>query len=228
MNTSNINWPIVKRLIIKDWQLFEKQMAACVLAGFFALCLIGMAKQLSFYFGALLLIIIMVAVPCFSISSSIINERKDRTLPFVMSLPIKPLDYFLSKLLGNLMNFAVPMALLALACIGVIFLTVVPNGLVVYTLLLFGYISLAFCLSLSMALAVESEGWSIFFMIAPNVMINPYIMGLGQIPEIVDPLKTDVIVWSWQALAILGTEAIIGVSILLMTAWYHCRKRAFM
>jgi ABC-2 type transport system permease protein len=222
-----LNMPVIKRLVVKDWQLFEKQFAAYVLAGIFSLCLIGMATKWSFYLGSLLLIIIMVAIACFSISNAMINERKERTLAFVMSLPISPLDFYLAKILGNLLTFAVPMLVLALGTIGLCLFTALPDGLIVFALLLFGQICLAFCFSLSVSMAVESEGWNIFVMIASMVLINPFIMLLGQIPAITEPAKTDAIVLSWQALSIFGVQALLSVLILICTGWFHCRKRAF-
>ncbi len=228
MMFDQLNMPLIKRLVIKDWQLFEKQFAAYVLAGVLSLCLIGMATKWSFYLGSLLLIIIMVAIACFSISNAMINERKERTLAFVMSLPISPLDFYLAKLLGNLLTFAAPMLILAIGTIGLVLFTPLPDGLIVFALLLFGQITLAFCFALSVSMAVESEGWNIFVMIASMVLINPFIMLLGQIPAIVEPAKTDAIVFSWQALSIFAVQAGLSVAILLCTGWFHCRKRAFL
>ena len=224
---TQLNFPVIKQLVIKDWQLFEKQLAAFVLAGIFSLCLMGMANKWSFYLGSLLLIVIMVSIGCFSISNAMINERKERTLAFVMSLPISPIDFYLSKLIGNLLTFVVPMLLLLLGTIGLLLFTKLPNGLIVFSLLLFAQIALAYCFALCVSMAVESEGWNIFVMISSMVLINPFIMFIGQIPAIADPAKTDVIVWSWQALTILGTQALLSIAILIGTAWFHCRKRAF-
>ena len=75
MNRSRLNWPVIRLLVAKDWQLFQQQLAACVFGGIVALCLIGMATGWSFYLGSLLLIVMLVCTSCFSISNSLLVER---------------------------------------------------------------------------------------------------------------------------------------------------------
>jgi hypothetical protein len=221
------NYPLIRLLVAKDWQLYQKQLAAFVLAGIVALCLLGMANSWSFYLGSLLLIIVLVAAACFSISTSLLVERKEQTLAFVMSLPVSPLDFTLAKLAGNLLTFIVPFAVLLGGTLGVILYTPLPDGLFAYSLLIFGHIAMAYSLSLAVAMHVESEGWNTFTMIASNVLINPFIMALGQIDAISSTVREDAIVFSAPALAILGAQALISVLAIGHTAWWHGRKSAF-
>ena len=227
MKGRDLNVPVIRQLVRKDWQLFEKQFAAYVAAAIVALCFLGMATSWSFYVGSLLLIIVMVAVACFAISNSLLVERKEQTLAFVMSLPLSPLDFYLAKLIGNLVTFAAPFLLMSVGTLAVILSTPLPDGLVVFALLLFGHIVLAYSVSLGVAMAVESEGWNTFVMIASMVLINPFIMLLGQIPEISGNAKLDAIVWSTPALAILSAQMLLSLFVIVATGWVHCRKPAF-
>lgn len=221
------NYPLIRLLVAKDWQLFQKQLAAFVLGGFVALCLLGMARPWAFYLGSLLLIVVVVAAACFSISTSLLVERKEQTLAFVMSLPVSPLDFTLAKMAGNLLTFLVPFAVLLAGTLGVIVYTPLPDGLFAYSLLLFGYIGLAYSLSLAVAMHVESEGWNTFTMIASMVLINPFLMALGQIDAISSTVGKDAIVFSTPALAILAAQAVLSVIAIVHTAWWHGRKSAF-
>lgn len=227
MKSIELNLPVIKLLIAKDWLLFQKQLAACVAGGILALCLIGMATRWSFYLGSLLLIIVLVCVSCFSISTSLLTERKEHTLAFVMSLPVTPLDFYLAKLLGNLVTFGAPFVVILAGTLAVILFTPLPDGLVVLAVLLFGYIALAYAFALSVAMAVESEGWNIFAMIGSSVLINPFIMLLGQIPAISSHFDSNVIVWSPPAVAMLAVQVIASIAMLAATGWMHCRKQAF-
>ncbi len=222
-----LNWPLIKLMMRKDWLLFQKQMAAHVLAAIIALAFLGHAQPWSFYVGSLLLIIILVAVACFAVSNSMLTERKEQTLAFVMSLPLSPLDFYLSKLLGNLLTFLVPFLIIVLGTVAVILFTPIPDGLLVFSVLLFGHIVLAYCVSLATAMAVESEGWNIFVMISGMVMINPFIMIIGQIPAISSISKTETVVWSTPALLILSAQLLISIAILVLTGWVHGRKQSF-
>ena len=222
-----LNQPLIRLLVVKDWQLFQKQLAAHVLAGIVALALLGLARPWAFYLGSLLLIIVLVAGSCMSISNSLLVERKEQTLAFVMSLPVSPLDFTLAKMAGNLLTFGVPYLVLLLGTLVVILTTPLPDGLVVFTVLLFGHILLAYSVSLMVAMQVESEGWNIFAMIASNLLINPLIMLLGQIDPIATPARGEAIVWSLPAVAILSAQLLLSLAALAFTLWWHGRKTAF-
>lgn len=222
-----LNLPLVRLLVVKDWQLFQKQLALYVLAGIVALCFLGLARPWAFYVGSLMLLIVLVAAACFSISTSLVVERKEQTLSFVMSLPVSPLDFTISKLAGNLLTFAVPFAVLLGGTLATVLLTPLPDGLFVYALLIFAYILFAFSISLSVAMSVESEGWATFAMIGSMVLINPYIMALAQIPDIDQRTRVDEIVWTAPAVAILIALSLASLAVLGATTWYHARKPAF-
>ncbi len=227
MTVSQLNLPVIKLLVAKDWRLFQKQLAACVLAGIVALCLIGMAKSWSFYLGSLLMIIVLVSASCFSISTSLLNERKEQTLAFVMSLPVSPLDYYLAKLVGNLITFLVPYLVMLVGTLFVIFFTPVPDGLVVLSLLIFGHVLVAYTVAFSVAMAVESEGWNIFAMIGSNLLINPFIMAVGQLAVIKNFTNTDTIVFGPVVASILLAQVVVSVVVLVVTGWVHGRKKSF-
>lgn len=227
MNSIELNIPLIRLLVVKDWQLFQKQLAAYVLAAIVSLCFLGMVGSWSFYVGSLLLLIVMISIACFAISNSLLVERRDHTLSFIMSLPVSPLDFYLSKLLGNLVTFGVPFVAISLATLMVILFTPLPDGLVVFALLMFGHVLFAYSVSLGVAMAVESEGWNTFAMIASMVMINPFIMLIGQIPVITDNVKTDTIVWSTPAVSILAAQTLLSIVVVIATGWIHCRKKSF-
>lgn len=221
------NWPVIRLLVAKDWQLFQKQLAAYVLAGIVALCLLALARPWAFYFGSLLLIVVLVAGSCFAISTSLLVERKEKTLAFVMSLPVAPLDFTLAKLGGNLLTFGVPWLLVGAGTVAVIVYSPLPDGLVVHAVLLFGYIAAAYAVALAVAMRVESEGWNIFAMIGSMLLVNPFIMLLGQIEAISAPARGDVIVWSMPALQILLAQAVVAALAIGLTAWSQGRRAAF-
>jgi len=225
--TRELNWPTIRLLIVKDWQLFQKQLAAYLLAAFVALAFLGLAKPWAFYIGSLLLIIILVAVACFAISTSLLTERKEQTLAFVMSLPVSPLDFTVAKLVGNLATFLVPFVIIGLCTALVIFSTPLPNGLMVLTTLVFAHILLAYCVSLAVAMRIESEGWNTFVMIASMVMINPFLMAIGQLHGVSGVARGDAITWSGPVLAILSAQLVLSLSCLAFAAWWNGRKPAF-
>lgn len=223
----SLNTSVIRLLVLKDWQLFQKQLAVYVLAGIVALCFLGLAKPWAFYVGSLMLLIVMISSACFSISTSLVTERKEHTLAFVMSLPVSPREFTLSKLAGNLLTFGVPFAVLLGGTLAVVLFTPLPDGLFVYTLLIFAYLLFAYAISLAVAMSVESEGWATFAMIGSMVLINPYIVGMSQLPAISANVGKDALVWTPTTVAIVTTLTLLSVAVMAVTTWHHARKPAF-
>lgn len=223
----NLNPSVIRLLVLKDWQLFQKQLAFYVLAGIVALCFLGVGKPWAFYIGSLMLLIVVVSSACFSISTSLVVERKEQTLAFVMSLPVSPREFTLSKLIGNLLTFGVPFGVLLGGALALVMFSPLPDGLFVYTLLIFAWLLFAYAVSLAVAMSVESEGWATFAMIGSMVMINPYIMGLGQLEVINTYTTKDAVVWTTPTVAIMSTLALLAVAVIGVTTWHHARKPAF-
>lgn len=219
---------MVRKLIVKDWQVYQKQLAGYVAGMLLALGLIGMGQSWMSAAGALLLLVLLVVVGSYAIQTSIMTERKEQTVPFVMSLPVTPMDVYWAKLLANLTIYLVPFLLVSGGTLGLILTTPLPDGTVPWLVLVATFMLVIFCVSLCVAIAVDSEGWNIFAMLALMTLIGPFIYWVTQLDGIVEYLKTDAIVWSAAALAVLASElAVILVSI-LVTSWTHARKASFL
>lgn len=219
---------MIKLLIIKDWQIYQKQLAAYVAGLLLALSLIGTSQPWPFYLGAMLLIVLLVSTGYFGIGTSLLTERKEQTMPFIMSLPVTPVDFFWGKLLANLTIFLVPFTLVVVGTTFLVLFTPLPDGLLVYALLIYFFMLMSFCVSLSVAIAVESEGWNVFTMMAMMTILNPFIFGIGRIEAIGANVQTNNIVWSLPALGILAGELLVIVLALGVTSWIHSRKTAFL
>jgi ABC-2 type transport system permease protein len=228
MNAFTFDFPMIKLLVIKDWQIYQKQLAAYVLGLLIGLTLVGIGKTWSFYIGALLLLVLLICAGGFAIQSSILNERKDQTLPFVMSLPVSPMDFYWSKLLANVAIYLVPFCLVVGGTVFLVLFTPLPDGLLVWALLICGYLATVFCVSLCTALVVESEGWNIFVQIGLSTMISPVMMGIGQIDAIARHIKTENIVWSLPACGIFLAEALVMILCVGITSWVQRRKTSFL
>lgn len=219
---------MIKQLVIKDWQLYQKQFAAYVVGLLVGLTLIGMGKTMAFYAGGLLLLVLLICVGGFAIGTSLLNERKEHTLPFMMSLPITPMTFFWSKLLANTTIYLVPFTLVVAGTAFLVLFTPLPDGILVWSFLIYGFLAVGFFVSLCAALVLESEGWNIFVQIAVSTLISPFMIALGQIDAINSKIRTNEIVWSQPALLILAAElGVMVISIAIARAVYR-RKESFL
>lgn len=228
MTTNTFDLQTIKCLVIKDWQIYQKQLAAYVVGLLVALTLVGMAKTWSFYAGALLLLVLLICAGGFAIQSSLLNERKEQTLSFVMSLPITPMAYYWSKLLANVSIYLVPFSLVVGGTAFLVLFTPLPDGLLVWSLLIYGFLAMSFFVSLCSALVLESEGWNIFVQIGLSTLISPFFLAIGSIDAIGTSIKTNNIVWSAPAIGIFAAEFAVIVLALAVTSWIHRRKTSFL
>ena len=66
---------MVRKLIAKDWQVYQKQLAGFVAGLLLALGLVGMGTPLLASAGALLLLVLLLVVGSYAIQSSVMAER---------------------------------------------------------------------------------------------------------------------------------------------------------
>ncbi|QNN47361.1 ABC-2 transporter permease [Thermomonas brevis] len=228
-----MNWlasdaAMVRKLVVKDWQVYRKQLAGYVAGLLFALGLVGMGSPLLSAAGGLLLLVLLIVVGTFAIGSLIMAERKEQTQPFVMSLPVTPMDVFWGKLLANLAIYLVPFLLVTGGMLALILGTPSPDGAVPWVLLIALFVLVNFVVSLCVAIAVDSDGWNAFAMLALMTLIGPFIYWVTWMDGIREHLQGDVIVWSPQVLWLIGGElAVIGIAI-LAAGWVHARKTSFL
>ena len=228
-----MNWlasdaAMVRRLIAKDWQVYQKQLAGYVAGLLLALGLVGMGSPLLAAAGGLLLLVLLIVVGMFAIASSIMAERKEQTQPFVMSLPVTPMDVFWGKLLANLVIYLVPFLLVTGGMLAMILLTPSPDGAVPWVMLIALFVLVNFIVSLCVAIAVDSEGWNTFAMLALMTLIGPFIYWITWMDGIREHLKGDVIVWSPQVLGLIGGELAMMAIAILVAGWVHARKPSFL
>lgn len=219
---------MVWKLVVKDWQVYQKQLAGFVAGMLLALGLVGMGTPLMASAGALLLLVQLLVVGTYAIQSSIMAERKLQTVPFIMSLPVTPMDVYWGKLLANLVIYLVPFLLVTGGLLTLILSTPRPDGAVPWLAVVALFMLAIFCVSLCVAIAVESEGWNIFAILALMTLIGPFLYWVSRLDGIVQYLKADDIVWSAPVLGVLAAEvAVIAVAI-LVTSWIHARKASFL
>ncbi|CAN7287843.1 ABC-2 transporter permease [Pseudoxanthomonas sp. LjRoot168] len=228
-----MNWlasdgAMVRKLIVKDWQVYQKQLAGFVAGLLLALGLVGMGTPLLASAGALLLLVLLLVVGSYAIQSSVMLERKQQTQPFVMSLPVTPMDVFWGKLLANLVIYLVPFLLVGGFLLALVLTTPRPDGMVPWLVVVALFMLANFCLSLCMVIAVDSEGWNVFAMLALMTLIGPFLYWVTSMPGIREHLRGDAIVWSPPVLGLIGAElAAIGIAILI-AGWVHARKTSFL
>ncbi len=228
MSTWRADPASVRRLVAKDWRLFRKKLAGYVGGLVVALALIGHGQPWTFSIGGLLLVILMAVMSSYSIQAMVLAERTDQTRAFVMSLPVSPADVYWGKLLANLLVYSVPFGLVSVGCTLLVLTTPLPDGLLVYMWLVFGFMAACYCVTLCIALALESGAWIAFWMMALMAFIGPFMFGAMRLPGVAGNLGGDSIVWSGAVIAVLAAEAVVVLVAIAVTSVVHGRRTSFL
>ncbi|MBC3833709.1 hypothetical protein H8K33_19570 [Undibacterium amnicola] len=219
---------MIKRLIVKEFHIYQKQFAAYVIGLLIGLTLIGMAKTWAFYAGGMILLVLLICVGGFAIQSSLLNERREHTLTFMMSLPLTPMTFFWSKVLANLVLYLVPFLMVLAGTAFLVLFTPLPDGILIWSFLIYGFLATNYFISLSAALVLESEGWNIFVQIAVSTFVGPFMVLLGTIDAIGKKIQSNEVVLSQEALGIFALELTIMLLALAFARSVYRRKDSFL
>lgn len=224
-----MNTHMIQILIRKDIRLVLTPALLYLAAGVASLALMAIKTHATFYAGSVMLITSMIALGFHPSMATVIGERKEKTLAFVMSMPITPTDFTVAKLVANLLVFFVPWTLLLIGCTTLITThPTIPDGLLPFAFIQFGTIAIGAVLILCVAIASESMQLTIACQIAGNLAFQGIMYASSNTPAIKDAMNTETIVWSGAVMGYLGSYAALAVLMLIATLWLQSRKTDFL
>lgn len=229
MTTSASTGRMIRQLVSKDWQLVRGPVMAYGLLALISLALMFLENQLLFTVGSIVLITVVVIVGAQLVFGTVVNERKQQTLPFVMSLPITYMQYSAAKLIANLGIFLV--AWLAIYTVVVAMIASrdgLANGLIPFSTIVLLELFIAFALTLAVAIVSESETWSVVVMSVGNVSVSIFIISMASIPAIGSHIHSPSAVWNSTAITIVAIEVALVLAIVCVSLFLQSRKHDFL
>jgi ABC-2 type transport system permease protein len=219
---------LVRRLVLKDWYFQRWAIAAYLASGALALVLMALHTQASFYAGTILLLTVMITLGVHLAIATVVGERTEHTLAFVMSLPISSADYTTAKIAANLSIFLVPWTALSIGTFAVLTgAGVEGRRLLPFAALILMEVVAAYCLLLAVAVITESMGWTVGVMMVENLFLQGFLYTVSHLPNIAAGMKGSHAVWDGTVLAILSVEILLAVSFLGLAFVFQARKRDF-
>ncbi len=224
-----MNTFIVTRLILKDWYLNRGLLGAAMVTGFLTLAAVAAARgtAIALILGVIVLVTILIGMGAV-IMSSMVNERKQQTLPFVMSLPVSYLEYTTSKLVGSLLIFLVLWLTLLLGIIATILTTPwFSHGLIPFVVIMSVEILMTTCLIAAVSVTTESQGWTIGVCQIGSLALNAVGFSIVRLPGIGHTMSSHTIQWSTTSILLLLIE-FGAIALMIGIAFFiQSRKRDF-
>jgi ABC-2 type transport system permease protein len=223
-----VNTLLIKRLILKDWHFLRVPIISYLALGAVALILIMNGGRGAFFAGSVLLITVLISMGIHLAFATVVNERKEQTLPFIMSLPISYMEFTTAKILANLLMFLIPWAAILITAVSLFAIGNV-GGIIPFTVLLMTEIFTAYILLLGVSLVSESQSWSIGAMVFGNLFLQAFLYGVSQVRTIgLDyTAKVHTAIWSPTAVTILVVEIALILLMLGLTFFFQARKTDF-
>jgi ABC-type multidrug transport system permease subunit len=217
---------ILARLILKDLYLTRWLVAASTISGAAAVAIMPFGPTLA-YVGGVSLICTLVILNIVVVMTTVVQERKDKVLLFVLSLPVSTTGQTLAKALAAAIAFVGPWLLLTGATAVVIDVSAMPNGSLPFLLTVLVYLLAYHWVLLGVALATDSTGWPATVITVGNISVNfliPYLLGR---PSIVAHRTGPTAIWTADILAFIAVELVVGlVALGVALAWQMRRQDA--
>jgi ABC-2 type transport system permease protein len=220
--------PITKQLILKDWYLQRWTIAGYFSAGALSVLLLSVGGTGSFYAGMIVLVTALIAFGIHLAMATVVGERTEHTLPFILTLPISNRDYTAAKVLGNLSMFLLPWTSLIVAVLSVLNArSADTRALIPWATVTLVEMLAAYCLLLLVSLVTESQAWTIGVMGASNLFFQAWLYLVSHMPSIAAGMKAKRIVWNPAAVTLLLIEVAVIVLLLALTFLFRSRKTDF-
>jgi ABC-type transport system involved in multi-copper enzyme maturation permease subunit len=224
MNTS-----LVRQLVLKDWYFQRLTIGGYTAGGLIGLAIVCLGTNASFFVGTIVLITCMIAIGIHLAVTTVVGERTEQTLPFIMSLPISPREYTAAKIVANLSIFLLPWltltagALLILSAGGAR-----ANAMIPFATLTLTYILTSYLLVLAVAIVTESQGWTLCTMGITNLFLQFFLYWVSHLPTIASGLKGPGAVWDRVAMTVLVVELALCAAFITLAFVFQARKRDFL
>jgi ABC-2 type transport system permease protein len=225
-----MNVLMIKRLVLKDWYLHR--LAITLMTGGIALgiALLALPGNTIPLIGLNLIISLFVALTFYLPLSTVLSERTEKTLPFVLSLPTSPAEYTTAKIVANVALFLVPLAGVAFGY-QLIIQTEFGQmlGISVYHshILLLGLL-IFFSFVLGFSLITESMGWTIALIVLTMFVCSSVLTQLVPRVPVLRQFIADIAKGETEYFIALSIELGIILGLLALTYWIQIRKRDFL
>jgi ABC-2 type transport system permease protein len=217
---------VVRHLILKDLYLTRWMMLASILSGLGAIAIMPVSN-VSSYVGSVSLMCVLIVLNIFLVMNGVVQERKDKVLLFVLSLPVSTTQYIAAKVAANAIAFVVPWLVLTVTTVVVIHVSELPDGIVPMWVAIFAYLLAYYCALLGVGLVGDSMGWHATAITIGNISLNFLIPILLSLPSVSNHRTSATAVWTADVIGITVAEIVFGAAALGLGIFVYSRRADF-
>jgi ABC-type transport system involved in multi-copper enzyme maturation permease subunit len=214
---------VAKELYVNRWFIVGGSLAGVGSA------LIGALGQTGFSVGSLTWLTTIIATGVMLALYGIMNERKENSLQFILSLPLSTRDYVRAKMLGLAACFLIMWAIASGAALALVFFKdSVPDGIAPYTVLLCVFMLANFMVVLCGTLHAQSEAMTSAMIIITNMGVSIFMFTVGPLPGIKPYMWGPAPVWNSTFWTVLACEIAVMAIAFALPFFFAARRRDFL
>lgn len=213
---------VMKELYVNRWMITSAAGGAALAAA------VAPLSRTAFNVGALTWLTVIIAYGAMLAIHGVMNERKEQSLQFVLSLPLSIGEYVRAKLIGLLLCFSIPWLVASVSAIAMVLIAPdVHDGLLPFTVALCVYMLASFSVVLCGALHARTEALVTATIVVTNMAISVFMFTVGALPAIHDHLDSPTPVWNTTIFNVFIVELIVLVIALALPLATAGRRRDF-
>jgi len=218
---------VTRKLIAKELYVNRWFITGGTVSGVLSIVIASLGKS-GFNIGALTWLTTIIATGVMLGIYGIMNERKENSLQFVLSLPLSVGDYVLAKMLGLMACFLIVWLAGSAAAMTLVFgMQAVPDGLGPYVVLLCVFMLANFAVVLCGALHARSEALTSAVVIITNMGVSIFMFTIGPLPGISQSMWGPAPAWNSTFWTVLGCELAVLVIAFALPFFLAARRRDF-
>ena len=219
---------VTRKLIGKELHVNRLLVGGGVMSGVASVVLAALG-QLGFSIGSLIWLSTIIAMGVILALYGIMNERKEHSLEFIMSLPLSVSDYVRAKMLGLALCFFIAWSISVAGALVLVFAKdSVPDGIAPYVVLLGVFMLANFCVVLCGTMFARNEGTTTLIVIVTNMGVTIFMFIVAPMKGIHDFMWGPVPVWNSAFWAVLGCELAVMVIAFCLPIFLVARRRDFL
>ena len=219
---------LTRKLIAKELHVNRHFIVGAAIASTVSAAISPLSKM-AFNVGMLAWLTTVIAAGVMLSIYGVMNERKEQSLQFVMSLPISVAEYVRAKMLGLLLSFGVVWAVATASAVLLVLLAPdVPDGLLPYAVLLCLFLIVNFAVLLTGMLYVRSESASTALIVVTNMGVSIYMFTVVTLPGLHLYMDGPTPVWNHTFFTVLACELLVLIVALALPLATAARRRDFL
>ena len=218
---------VTRKLIAKELYVNRWLIGGGAFSGIASVLIAGLGKT-GFNVGGLTWLTTIIATGVMLALYGIMNERKEHSLQFVLSLPLSISEYVRAKMLGLFAGFLIMWSVSCTAALLLVFCKAsVPDGLAAYLILLCVFMLANFAVVLCGALHAQSEALNSAVIVVTNMGVSIFMFTVGPLPGIQQHMWSAAPVWNSTFWTVLACELAVLLIAFALPFFFAARRRDF-